>query len=81
MAILQQTGAMRLYVWDRPYEVPYGHSMVFCVAHNLKEARKEVAKGKTYSFGYKQPGILNIELGKPTRIVSLPCAEWHEWVE
>ena len=72
---------MKLYVWENPYKIPYGHSIVFAIASNLREAKKEASNGKNYSFGYSVGSHPDIKLGKPTRIISLPCAEWHRWEE
>lgn len=72
---------MKLYVWDNPYYVDYGHSMVFVIAPTLRQARIQAQQGKAYSFGYEQDSRPSVELGKPTRVVDLPCAEWHKWEE
>ena len=77
--------ALKLYVWADPYPVPYGTAMVFAVAENLREARKvALADGKkiwAYSKYDNDPVPAGIKLGKPDRVLSLPCAEWHEWSE
>lgn len=73
---------MKLYVWVSPYHVPYGSSLVFAVAENVREARKQASKGPMYSFGeYGQSRNPGVALGEPTRVLALPCAEWHEWQE
>ncbi len=73
---------LKLYVWGSPYLIPFGHSMIFAIAHNLREARKQTKQGKSYSFGIENDDRHSkVKLGKPTRIVKLPCAEWHEWEE
>jgi hypothetical protein len=76
---------MKLFVWCDPYQVTYGSSMVFAVAATESAARKQAAKGLAYKCGkYKQDSdmsALAVRLGKPDRIVDLPCAEWHEWSE
>lgn len=75
---------MKLYLWSNPYGVAYGSSMVFAVAENIRAARQQAAKGTAWSFNeYEQgnAGVDKIKLGKPTRIVNLPCAEWHQWSE
>lgn len=75
---------MKLYVWCDPYPVSYGTSMVFAVASNLKEAR-QIAAERSTSWSHAQfqqeSGPNKIRLGKPDRVVELPCAEWHEWQE
>jgi hypothetical protein len=42
-----------------------------------------VAKsGKSYSSSvYELDSHLQVELGEPTRIIDLPCAEWNKWEE
>lgn len=73
---------MKLYVWADPYQVSYGSSMVFAVAENEEAARAQVEGAPAYSFGqYEQKPGGGIKLGEPTRVVELPCAEWHEWQE
>ena len=73
---------MKLYVWADPYHVILGSSMVFAVANNLREAKKIAATGRAYSFVHiKDERPQNCPLGKPLRVVKLPCAEWHEWSE
>lgn len=73
---------MKLFVWANPYPVKYGGSMVIAVARDVDEARKVVATGGKYSYAEYGPGASpNVPLGEPTRIVDLPCAEWHEWSE
>ncbi|MFN8993868.1 MAG: hypothetical protein ACK5X3_09470 [Pseudomonadota bacterium] len=76
---------MKLYLWADPYQVSYGSSMVFAVAATLAAAKKQAAKGLAYKYGkYKQdwsPKDIAAKLGKPTRVLDLPCAEWHEWSE
>lgn len=76
---------MKLFVWCNPYQVSYGSSMVFAVAATESAARKQAANGFSYKYGkFKQDSdmtALAANLGKPDRVVDLPCAEWHEWSE
>jgi hypothetical protein len=76
---------MKLYLWAEPYAVNYGSSMVFAVAATLAAAKKQAAKGLVYKYGkYQQdwsPKDIAAKLGEPTRVLDLPCAEWHEWSE
>lgn len=73
---------MKLYFWDDPFPVEYGGSMLFVVAESEEQARELARTGKTYSYGvYPERTTPNIELGKPDRVVDLPCAEWHWWSE
>ena len=77
----EEGDVMKLYVWVDPYAVSYGNSMVFAVARNLREAKKVAKKGKAYAHGKYAKETPEIELGEPTRVVDLPCAEWHIWQE
>ena len=74
---------MKLFVWCDPYDVSYGSTMVFAVADDLAAAKAQARVGQGYSYGqyedHKAP--VTLELGEPTRIVELPCAEWHMWQE
>jgi hypothetical protein len=73
---------MKLYIWADPYHVSYGTSMLLAVAHSVEEAKQLAARGARFSYvQYKQGDGMEIDLGEPTRIVDLPCAEWHEWSE
>lgn len=77
---------MKLYVWANPYSVSYGSSMVFAVAETEEAAREQCTRGVEWKYGdlgsgEVQPWMAKVELGKPSRVVDLPCAEWHEWSE
>jgi hypothetical protein len=81
---------MKLYFWANPYKVAYGESWVIAVAETLDDAKRQAAAGKVFKFGLdfsdskrfpQEQSVLKIELGEPTRVVDLPCAEWHEWSE
>ncbi len=73
---------MKLYVWANPYKVRYGSSMVFAIAESLEAAKQQARHGDGYSYGeFSNAAPTNTELGEPTRVVDLPCAEWHEWSE
>ena len=88
---------MRLFVWNNPYRVSYGSSLVFAVAETLEEARA-IAQSRAaawYAYGvypdgsppYTDNHVSNTSresapmLGEPTRIVDIPCSEWHRWEE
>lgn len=74
---------MKLFVWNNPYPVSWGSSLVFAVAET-EDAAREVAKtAKAYSFGEyeNEHGRSMVVLGAPIRVLDLPCAEWHEWSE
>lgn len=77
---------MKLFVWERPYPIHHGASLVFAVARSLEEAREVAARGKVYlncqdDVSHEWLDSYALRLGEPTRVVDLPCAEWHEWEE
>jgi hypothetical protein len=73
---------MKLFVWNNPYEVRWGHSLVVAVAETVEDARQQAIAGKAYTYGqFERDGVQGTPLGEPIRIVDLPCAEWHEWSE
>lgn len=76
---------MKLYIWVDPYKIVTGASMVIAVAENVDEARKIALEGSAWYYG-DQPletrdDVVQTQLGEPTRILDLPCAEWYEWAE
>lgn len=69
---------MRLYVWANPYRVPFGSTMVFAIAETEEAARQQAKQGVGYAyFEFGETAPMEMELGPPTRVVDLPCAEWH----
>lgn len=76
-----QRSAMKLYIWNEPYSVSWGSSLLFAVAESLEEAKKIAATAPGYRFGIHETGTQSAVLGEPTRVLDLPCAEWHEWQE
>ena len=78
--------SMKLYIWADPYQVKYGVSMLLAVAESLEQAIAIADSARVYSYvrfeskGKNRSGMA-IKLGEPTRVVDLPCAEWHEWCE
>jgi len=85
---------MKLFIWCSPYPVDYEQSMLMVVAEDLESA-KRLASGEQarwYAFGqyadeFNDDALLfltsdgGLALGPPTRVVELPCAEWHRWEE
>lgn len=73
---------MKLYIWHNPYRVDYGMSMLIVVAETLENAKRQAANGDGYAYGSEGGNHpFSMTLGDPTRIVDLPCAEWHMWSE
>lgn len=78
---------MKLFIWNDPYPVPYGSSMLFVVAENIEQAKELAAtQANSYAFGMKQINVGNDraitdKLGVPDVVADLPCAQFHEWSE
>lgn len=76
---------MKLFVWNNPYEVWYGSSMVFAVAETLEAAKEIACSAAARWFHYveyeQDRRTWPHDLGDPLRVVDLPCAEWHHWEE
>jgi len=70
---------MKMYVWEDPYGVPWGNSLLIVVAESLPNARRLAMKSAKERWP-KNFDAINKNI-KPTRILSLPCVEWHEWSE
>lgn len=72
---------MKLYVWEDPYPVLYGTSLVYAVADSLEAAKDAARRNAEDEHKYRSDFLGGVELGEPTRILDVPCAEWHEWSE
>jgi len=76
---------MKLFIWAEPYHISYGTSLVIAVAETVEQARIQAASGKVQAYGkFERPTDMSAqakELGEPTRVLDLPCAEWYEWEE
>lgn len=76
---------MKLYIWHDPYAVDYGASLLIVAAENLRDAKEQATAGGRYSFGFYEGEAAEWrgrpKLGKPNRVLNLPCAEWHKWSE
>lgn len=75
---------MKLYIWADPYHVPYGNSFLLAAAETEDEARVLAEGAPRYAYGqYRHDGETGggVKLGAPTRILDLPCAEWHVYEE
>lgn len=74
---------MKLFVWANPYTVSYGSTMFFAVAETVEEAREIARKADAYAEepDDRGPNKNGIKLLEPTRVVDLPCGEWHKWEE
>jgi hypothetical protein len=75
---------MKLYVWNRPYSVSYGGSIVYAVAESEEAARAlaAVAPINCYGFGAEPRVGRRLDIsGPPTAVHDLPYAEIYEWSE
>ncbi len=79
---------MKLFVWNSPYPVKYGQSLLMVVADTIEDALEQAPRGRFFNCGLLDQDVapehmkaLTALLGDPSRVVELPCAEWHEWVE
>lgn len=75
---------VKMFVWANPYHIRYGTSAFFAVAETVDEARELAQRSKAYAyveFGGKQFDASSVVLGEPTRILDVPCGEWHDWSE
>lgn len=85
---------MNLYVWNNPYRVNYGASILFVMAESIEEAKRKAIRAKWFKHGYEKKyrdelerksyqdyakAVIS-ELGEP-RIVGPITAEFHEWSE
>lgn len=81
-----------LYIWDSPYDVRYGYSLLFVVAPDLAMAKRIAAQKATcHSLdimwdesradlkGYFSRRAT--KLGEPSRVITGVGGEWHEWSE
>ncbi len=76
---------MKLFIWADPFPVWYGCSLLVVAAESVEDARREAVRGTSWAYGKhhsETPSCPeNIELGEPTRVIEVPCAEWHQWGE
>lgn len=71
---------MKLYIWDDPYDVNYGSSLLIVAADSLSEARLMAKKAPHGVYSFKSKGV-DVDKKKPSRVKNLPYAEYHEWSE
>lgn len=73
---------MKLYIWNEPYRVRYGSSIVYAVAETEEQARElaEKAPKSPYGLGVENGGC-KLKGRAPDRVLELPCAEIYEWSE
>lgn len=73
---------MKLYIWDNPISVSYGTSLLFVAANNLREARRLAKKSVSYAYASNNgEQAVDVSKVRPSRVVNLPYAEYHEWSE
>lgn len=76
---------MKLFIWSNPYRVMFGTIGYFAVAETVEEARAMAKAAPQYNYVEEGPNETPTEEmwraaidGPPTRIVDVPCGEWHE---
>lgn len=81
-----------VYIWDNPYPVQYGDSLLFVAAPDLGMAKRIAAKKASCHNGdikwdetradlkgyFHRRGT---KLGEPSRVITGVGGEWHEWSE
>ena len=73
---------MKMFIWANPYRIPYGTSYFYAVAETVEDARALAVDAKAFAYGeFKQEHTEKFELGEPTRVLDLPCAEVVFWEE
>lgn len=77
---------LKLFVWADPWRVSYGSSVLYAVAETEAEARQLACKGRRFSYTKYEEELADMtrvveELGHPTRVVDVPCAEYNQWSE
>lgn len=86
---------MKLFVWNEPYKIRYGGSIIYAVAETEEAARLAAADSLVKPFGYHDPcadpnpprtaGLNPAALGPPDRVYEVPAggavAECYEWEE
>ena len=79
---------MKLYIWIEPYNVAYGQSWYMAVAESADNARaiaRNAPRNTFLTHDDRLPPMRDsaddLLAGPPTRVVDIPCGEWHEWSE
>ena len=76
---------MKLYVWENPWHVDYGTSLVIAVADSLDEAKRvateKLREPKWDAFEWDKETHQSVKLGGPHEIIDCPTAAWFEWRE
>lgn len=74
---------MKLFVWNRPYLIPFGGSVVYAVAESEEDARQQARQARSFGFGaYPREGRVHLDIDRPAdRVLDVPCAEIYEWEE
>lgn len=75
---------MNLYVWNHPYDVRYGASILYVVAHDEATARQKALDATHSTYGDPEAKTMRLDgLGPPDRVVPINdgYAEVYEWQE
>ena len=84
MEPLRKARAVKLYVWNNPYDVNYGGSCLYVVAESEDQARALAPAALVAKYGNpwdKNRHLGAVKLGAPDRVHELPHAEVYEWSE
>lgn len=75
---------MNLYIWNEPFSVRYGGSVIYAVAETEDEARIQARAARVSEYGYDPtigaPKDMDIDR-PPDRVMGVPCAEIYQWSE
>lgn len=73
---------MKLYVWNMPFQVSYGGSILYVLARDIRQARKAARTAVVSHYGYDPQEQHPLpDLGEPDRVLSAPYAEVYRWSE
>lgn len=70
---------MKLFIWEDPYLVKWGMSLVVAIAETVEQAREVAIAASDAPDNMKRGGTLT--LGEPTQVIDVPGATWFEWKE
>lgn len=74
---------MKLFIWNDPYGVNYGGSILFVMAEDEASARELAKTCPTIKYGFGKPDgfFCTKPLGAPDRVIEQPGGECYEWSE
>lgn len=76
---------LKLYIWNDPFTIPYGGSILCVVAYNLKSARTHGLNVICKDYGVRSSAYAEasqtIVTQAPRVIRKFPCAKFYHWEE